>query len=91
MANKGSGFERQQCKQWSLWFTNNEDDSVFWRTDGSGGRAKTNASRKLLYDYGDMKFTLPIGEPLIKSIPLQMKLRVLFRKLLKTKIPELSA
>lgn len=40
---KGSDFERQICKELSLWWTQNDPegvkDNIFWRTAGSGARA----------------------------------------------------
>jgi hypothetical protein len=36
---KGSSFERELCKQFSLWISHGERDDVFWRTAGSGARA----------------------------------------------------
>ena len=38
-AGKGSDFERQTCKDFSLWISNGERDDIFWRTAGSGARA----------------------------------------------------
>lgn len=81
---KGSGFEREQCKAWSEWFSKGASPDFFWRTEGSGGRAKSrgkkiaerdpNAAKHLLkYSYGDMTFILPEGEPLIASILFEFK------------------
>ena len=40
MAGKGSGFERDVCRQLSTWWTGDpEEDVVFWRTSTSGARA----------------------------------------------------
>lgn len=37
--SKGSEFERNVCKQLSLWVTKGEKTDLFWRTAMSGGRA----------------------------------------------------
>jgi hypothetical protein len=42
---KGSKFERQVCKDLSLWITNGQREDCLWRSAISGGRA-TVASRK---------------------------------------------
>jgi len=81
---KGSGFERDQCKEWSRWFSSGESADIFWRTEGSGGRAKNRskslkkkdperAKALLKYSYGDMTFILPEGEDLIASILFEFK------------------
>jgi len=44
-SNKGSGFERKICKQFSLWISKGVRDDIFWRTAGSGARA-TNRRRR---------------------------------------------
>jgi len=44
-SNKGSSFERDICKQLSLWISKGTRDDIFWRTAGSGARA-TNRKRR---------------------------------------------
>lgn len=72
---KGSAFERKICKQLSLWWTNNEREDIFWRTGGSGGRATTRAKKNKTThgQYGDICATDPIGEPLIKTLTIEIK------------------
>lgn len=36
---KGAAFERQVCKELSLWLTNKQKEDVLWRSAMSGGRA----------------------------------------------------
>jgi len=36
--SKGSSYERNICKKLSLWLSDGDDDSGFWRTSNSGGR-----------------------------------------------------
>lgn len=77
-SNKGPPFEREICKQLSLWWTQDfdkPDDAVFWRTSQSGGRATTRAKKNLktAYAYGDVTFTNPIGKPFIDSCLVELK------------------
>lgn len=47
-SSKGSAFERQICKELSLWWTQKERsprEDCFWRTAGSGARAKVRGRR----------------------------------------------
>lgn len=74
-ARKGSGFERDLCKQFSLWWTGDERDDVFWRTSGSGGRASVRGKRGVstYTGHGDMLAVDPIGEPLIRLCCFEFK------------------
>jgi hypothetical protein len=47
-SKKGSAFERDTCKQLSLWFSHGERDDIFWRTAGSGARATCRAKQGLM-------------------------------------------
>lgn len=75
MANKGSPFEREICKQLSLWWTNGRTDDVFWRTQGSGGRAtnRSKRGRSTFGQYGDICAVNPIGLPLTNLFLLELK------------------
>lgn len=42
---KGQNFERQICKELSLWLSKGQRDDLFWRTAGSGGRATTRQKK----------------------------------------------
>lgn len=72
---KGSNFERQTCKTLSLWWTNGKRDDVFWRTAGSGARAKTRSKtgQNTFGQYGDIQATDPIGQPLIDTVSIELK------------------
>lgn len=74
-AAKGSDFERQFCRRLSLWWTAGEDDSIFWRTSQSGGRATTRAKAGKRADRhcGDLCAIDPIGEPLLRLISWELK------------------
>jgi hypothetical protein len=72
---KGSPFERFICKKLSLWWTGDERDDVFWRTSGSGARAKArNKTGKSTFGQcGDVQATDPIGQPLIDLCTIEIK------------------
>ena len=72
---KGSDFERRICKELSLWWTDGATDDVFWRTAGSGARAKTRAktARDTFGQHGDIQATDPIGQPLIDVCSIELK------------------
>lgn len=72
---KGSGFEREVCKELSLWWTDQERDDVFWRTAGSGARAsvRSKVGRKTFGQHGDIGCTDPIGAPLMDLLLMELK------------------
>lgn len=72
---KGASFEREFCKQLSLWWTKGERDDVFWRTHGSGARAtqRAKAGKRTKGQYGDVCATDPIGIPLTELIVFSLK------------------
>ncbi len=49
-ARKGSSFERQFCKQLSLWVSGGVDSDIYWRTTGSGGWSTKKGSPLQLGD-----------------------------------------
>ncbi len=64
---KGSSFERELCRQFSLWWSAGSADDIFWRTAGSGARATTRHKSSAItkYQYGDMTFVRPEGQLLL--------------------------
>ena len=72
---KGSQYERDVCRQLSLWWTGGKNDSVFWRTSQSGGRAtqRAKSGRKTFGQYGDIAAVDPIGLPLVKLFTIELK------------------
>jgi hypothetical protein len=74
-SSKGSQYERNTCRQLSLWWTNEKDDSSFWRTSQSGGRATTRAKQKLKTpnSYGDVGYLDVSGKPFIDKVLLELK------------------
>lgn len=73
---KGNNFERQLCRQFSLWFSSGKHDDLFWRTSGSGSRA-TNRERLgqelTKYQHGDMTHVRPEGRPLLDFFSFEFK------------------
>lgn len=74
-SGKGSDWERNISKRFSLWWTEEDREDVFWRTSGSGARATTRAKqgKKTKYQYGDLTFTDPIGKILIDYFLIELK------------------
>ena len=74
--NKGNSFEREICKELSLWWSNGlglpENDNIFWRTSNSGGRA-TVRGKKGDKHCGDICAIDPIGQPLIDCVTIEVK------------------
>lgn len=74
-SSKGAEFERWLSKKLSLWWTNNQKDDIFWRSQQSGGRAtqrkkqgKTTANQE-----GDLTAMDPQGQPFIDLISVEAK------------------
>ncbi|MEK0338471.1 MAG: hypothetical protein QQN41_13665, partial [Nitrosopumilus sp.] len=73
-SHKGSQFERDICSKLSLWWTKGKSDDVFWRTPGSGARAKVRYKKgKSSIGVGDVQATDPIGQPLIDLCTIEIK------------------
>ena len=72
---KGGQFERDIAKKLSLWWTGEEDDNVFWRTQNSGGRAtiRRKKGKETTGDVSDLKATNPIGQPLMDFFAMELK------------------
>jgi hypothetical protein len=72
---KGSSFEREVCRQLSLWWTNQERDDIFWRASQSGGRATTRAKRgkSTANSAGDVAYLDVIGKPFLDKVCIEIK------------------
>ncbi len=70
---KGSQYEREFAKQLGVWWCGKED--AFWRTAGSGGRAKGRARRGIdtYGQHGDIGSTRPEGDSLISLLCIELK------------------
>ena len=74
-SSKGSSYERELCKTLSRWWTKGERDDVFWRSSGSGARAKVRgrAGTQTMGQHGDIAATDPIGAPFIDAFTIEAK------------------
>jgi hypothetical protein len=72
---KGSSFEREVCRQLSLWWTSQERDDIFWRASQSGGRATTRAKRgkSTANSAGDVAYLDVIGKPFLDKVCIEIK------------------
>ena len=72
---KGQDNERDLCKLFSLWWSEGKRDDIFWRTAGSGARARVriNSGKKVYRGYGDMMAEDSIGQPLINACTFEFK------------------
>lgn len=63
---KGSAFERQVCKELSLWITAGKREDCLWRSAMSGGRATVGRRAGKQHDHhaGDISATSPEGHQL---------------------------
>ena len=74
-SGKGSSFERDICRQLSLWWSNGKRDDLFWRCAGSGAMAKTRSKigKQTFGQYGDVQATDPAGQPLLNVFTIEIK------------------
>lgn len=72
---KGGQFERQLCRQLSLWWTSGKRDDVFWRSSQSGGRAtqRAKSGKSTFGAYGDIAAVDPVGLPFLRVFTLELK------------------
>lgn len=75
MSQKGGNYERQFCRDLSLWWSGGADDNLFWRSQTSGGRATSRAARgkATAGHYGDTAALGPEGRPLIELVTIELK------------------
>jgi hypothetical protein len=74
-SSKGSSFERDICRQLSLWWSYGQRDDLYWRCAGSGAMAKTRSKvgKNTFGQYGDIQATDPIGQPLLDVFTIEVK------------------
>lgn len=72
---KGNKFERKMCKRFSLWWTSNKRDDIFWRTSQSGGRATERQKKNLKTagGYGDMMANHETAKPFENTFLVEFK------------------
>jgi hypothetical protein len=74
--SKGNAFERECCKELSLWWScGKEEDDIFYRSDSSGGRATVRSKNKktTVGQYGDVSLRKNIGQPLLSLCTIELK------------------
>jgi len=72
---KGSEFERVISKKLSLWLSEGEDDDLFWRTQGSGGRhtQRKKKGKETKNQEGDITSTHPSTQMFSEKICIECK------------------
>lgn len=72
---KGASFEREVCKQLSLWISQGKNEDVFWRSAMSGGRSTVAArkGKRLAQQAGDISCISPVGQAFIDDFFIECK------------------
>lgn len=72
---KGASFERQICKDLSLWISKGRHEDIFWRSAMSGGRSTVAAKRgkKFASQAGDLSSVQAGGNAFIASFLVECK------------------
>lgn len=86
---KGASFEREVCKELSLWVSRGQRKDIFWRSAMSGGRSTValKGGDKLTAQAGDVSAIDPMGQEFIETFLVECKaykdlnLKGLFKRL----------
>lgn len=71
---KGSAFERDVCKQLSLWVSKGKHKDLFWRSSMSGGRATVHRKKGAnVRQAGDITAVTPAGHALTDAWYIECK------------------
>lgn len=72
---KGSAFERQICKELSLWVSGGKQKDIFWRSAMSGGRSTVAMKKgdKLAVQAGDVSSIHILGHKFIDEFTVECK------------------
>lgn len=72
---KGGRYERELAVKFSLWWSNNSREDLFWRTGGSGGRAKVRGKQGRRTDgqHGDLSATDESSQPVTRLLTIELK------------------
>jgi len=72
---KGASFEREVCKQLSLWVSYGKQEDVYWRSSMSGGRSTVAAAKgkRLAAQAGDISCIHPVGRPFADRFLIECK------------------
>lgn len=73
--SKGADQERATAKKLSLWWSDGEDDSHFWRSSMSGGRATVRAKsgKTTANSTGDLMAMTAVGQKLLDIVSIEIK------------------
>lgn len=73
--SKGGSFENEVAKILSLWYSQGSRDDLFMRSQSSGARftQRKKKGKDTAYQGGDITFSDPLGEPLIKRWNIEAK------------------
>jgi len=74
-SQKGGSFERELSRQLSLWWSGGQDDSWFWRSSQSGGRATQRAKKgkSTTNASGDIAAQCHEAQKLLDCLTLELK------------------
>jgi hypothetical protein len=74
-ASKGSAFEREICRELSLWWTKGARDDIFWRASQSGGRATERAKhgKFTANSFGDVAYLDSVGKSFLDKVCIEIK------------------
>jgi hypothetical protein len=74
-SKKGSSFEREMCVRLSKWWSKGEREDIFWRSSGSGARAKVRGRQGKLTEgqHGDISAIHPSGGLFVKLFTVELK------------------
>lgn len=74
-SSKGGDYERDICRLLSTWWTDGARDDIFWRSSGSGARAKVRhrAGAGTAGQHGDVAATDPVGVPFVDVFTTEIK------------------
>lgn len=71
---KGAAFEREICRQLSLWISQGKSSDLFWRTAMSGGRATVlHRKGQSIRQVGDICAVSPEGHPFTDEWFIELK------------------
>jgi len=73
--HKGQDYERELCRQFSLWLSDGKHDDWLWRSSQSGGRATTRAKKgkKTTGHCGDLTASCKKAEVFTKKFAVESK------------------
>jgi hypothetical protein len=72
---KGAAFEREVCRELSLWMSHGKQEDVYWRSAMSGGRSTVAFAlgKRFQNQAGDISCISPVGDPLTRRFLIECK------------------